>query len=78
MQVTPYFAFCVLVRRPELADLTHRLEQAIVDPLQSSVQADGRTRCWVYVPESDKYLRVILEPDGVTVHNAFYDRRFRP
>ena len=25
-----------------------------------------------------RYLRVILLPDGETVHNAFFDRRFRP
>ena len=56
----------------------HRVEQAISEPLQSSVQSDGRVRRWTYVPETGKYLRVVLEPDGVTVHNAFYDRRFEP
>jgi hypothetical protein len=25
-----------------------------------------------------RYLRVILLPDRETVHNAFFDRRFRP
>jgi hypothetical protein len=25
-----------------------------------------------------KYLRVILLPDGETVHNAFFDRSFTP
>lgn len=25
-----------------------------------------------------RYLRVVLLPDGETVHNAFYDRRYRP
>ena len=28
--------------------------------------------------EAGKYLRVVTEPDGETVHNAFFDRRFKP
>jgi hypothetical protein len=43
------------------------------------VQADGRIRRWVQVPEMEnRYLRVVLLPDGETVHNAFFDRRFVP
>jgi hypothetical protein len=31
------------------------------------------------VPEMDnRYLRVILLPDGETIHNAFFDRDFVP
>jgi hypothetical protein len=31
------------------------------------------------VPEMGKrYLRVVLPPDGETVHNAFFDRGFEP
>jgi hypothetical protein len=26
----------------------------------------------------DRYLRVILLPDGETVHNAFFDRGYKP
>ena len=35
-------------------------------------------RYWVYIPEAGKYLRVVTEPDGETVHNAFLDRGFKP
>jgi len=42
------------------------------------VQPNGRIRRWVFVAEAGKYLRVVTEPDGETVHNAFFDRRFRP
>ena len=39
---------------------------------------DGRIRLWARIPEAGgKWLRVVVEPDGETVHNAFYDRRFR-
>ena len=54
------------------------IELAIQQPLAEVVQGDGRTRRWVYIPEEQRYLRVILLADGETVHNAFFDRRFRP
>ncbi len=55
------------------------IERAIKSPLRETVQSDGRLRRWVQVPEMDnRYLRVILLPDGETVHNAFFDRRFVP
>jgi hypothetical protein len=41
------------------------------------VQADGRIKKWSYIEEVDRYLRVILLEDGETVHNAFFDRRFK-
>jgi len=31
-----------------------------------------------FISEAGKYLRVVTEPDGQTVHNAFLDRRFKP
>ena len=37
-----------------------------------------RIRRWLYIPEAQRYLRVVLLADGETVHNAFLDRRFRP
>ena len=47
-------------------------------PLAEAVQADGRIRRWVYIPQEQRYLRVVLLADGETVHNAFFDRRFEP
>jgi chorismate-pyruvate lyase len=42
------------------------------------MQADGRIRRWKQIPEADgRWLRVVLLEDGETVHNAFFDRRFR-
>ncbi len=41
------------------------------------VQTDGRIRRWRRIPEfENKVLRVILLEDGLTVHNAFFDRDF--
>ncbi len=42
------------------------------------VQRDGRIRHWAYIVEVTRYLRVVLLADGVTVHHAFFDRRFTP
>lgn len=55
------------------------LERAINSPVARSVQSDGRIRLWVQIEEMEgRYLRVILMPDGETVHNAFFDRGFKP
>jgi len=55
------------------------MNRAIANPLREEVQADGRIHRWVKIEEMEgRYLRVILLPDGETVHNAFFDRRFEP
>jgi hypothetical protein len=55
------------------------IERAVQQPVKEAVQADGRIRRWARIPEAeDKYLRIVLLPDGETVHNAFFDRSFKP
>ena len=58
-----------------------RIDSAIYsvlnNPIRKEVQHNGRVRLWAYIPEPKKYLRVVTESDGETVHNAFFDRRFR-
>lgn len=76
LKTTPYFEQSVRLRRPYLRDAW--IEEVLRNPLRVEVQANGRIRHWGYVPELAKYLRVVTEPDGETVHNAFPDRRFRP
>ena len=41
-------------------------------------QSDGRIRRWAYIKEVDKYLRIIILKDLKTIHNAFFDRSFKP
>lgn len=36
-----------------------------------------RIRRWVYVESEQKYFRVVLLEDGINVHNAYFDRRYR-
>jgi hypothetical protein len=61
-------------RMIDLDDVKRALEQ----PTYKASQPDGRVRHWVWVEVHHRWLRVIVEPDGETVHNAFLDRNFRP
>jgi hypothetical protein len=53
------------------------IESAIQDSQEEKVQTDGRIRRWTWVEEESNFLRVILLEDGVTVHNAFFDRDYK-
>jgi hypothetical protein len=54
------------------------IERVILSPMREEMQSDGRIRRWAPIAEMDnRVLRVILLSDGETVHNAFFDRRFR-
>lgn len=65
-----------MVRRPYLKD--EWIVSTLSNPICTEVQANGRIRRWAFIPETGKYLRVVTEPDGETVHNASLDRRFKP
>ena len=54
------------------------IERVITKPIAEVVQEDGRIRRWGRIREfGNQVLRVVLLPDGETVHNAFFDRSFR-
>jgi len=54
------------------------IERVIRSPEREQVQADGWIRRWARIEEAEgRYLRVVLLPDGETVHNAFFDRSFK-
>ncbi|MEW5720771.1 MAG: hypothetical protein AB1817_19255 [Chloroflexota bacterium] len=75
MKTTDYFTRSVMARRPYLK--AEWIEQVLKNPMRTEVQPNGRIRRWAFISGTGKYLRVVTEPDGVTVHNAFFDRRFR-
>ena len=55
------------------------IQHVVEHPMREVIQADGRIRRWAPIKEmEDRYLRVVLLPDGETVHNAFFDRSFEP
>ncbi len=76
MKFTSYFLYTRT--RPDRSCIKEEwIRNAIDNPLRMEVQKDGRIRKWIYVKEINKYLRIILLSDGVTVHNAFFDRNFQ-
>jgi len=64
-----------MTRRPYLKAVW--IEYAVNNSVRVEIQPNGRIRRWAFIVELDKYLRVVLEPDGETVHNAFPDRGFK-
>ena len=78
MKFTQYFQAMRL--RPDRAMIRIEwIQQVVEHPVREVIQTDGRIRRWASIPEMEgRYLRVILLPDGETVHNAFFDRRFIP
>ena len=75
--MTDYFRNNVLLKRAYLR--SEWCAEAIAHPLRREVQReDGRIRHWIFVQELGYYLRVVTLEDGITIHNAFPDRRFKP
>ena len=78
MKYTQYFL--AMRRRPDRAMIHPEwIEQVVEHPVREVIQQDGRIRRWAPIQAMQgRYLRVILLPDGETVHNAFFDRSFTP
>jgi hypothetical protein len=77
LKTTDYFKH--IRTRPDRARILDEwIKLAIEHPVREEIQSDGRIRRWVYIEAEQKYLRVILLDDGETVHNAFFDRTFKP
>ena len=78
MKFTRYFE--TMRQRPDRGTIRVEWIQRVVEhPMKEVVQKEGRIRRWAPIEEmSSRYLRVVLLPDGETVHNAFFDRTFAP
>jgi len=78
VKFTRYFQ--AMRERPDRAMIRLEWIQHVMNnPVCEVIQEDGRIRRWAVISEMDgRYLRVILLPDGETVHNAFFDRSFTP
>ena len=77
MRFTQYFLH--IHQRPDRRDIKIEwIERVVAGPTKETVQSDGRIRRWGRIVEAGgKYLRVVLLEDGETIHNAFFDRRYR-
>ena len=78
MKTTSYFES--IRTRPDRAIIREAwIMQVVESPERELVQDDGRIRRWARIDEAGgRYLRVVLLPDGQTVHNAFFDRGYKP
>ncbi len=76
MKTTNYFETNVMNRRPYLK--VEWIEYVLRNPIRTIEQNNRRISHWAFISEIGKYLRVVTEPDGKTVHNAFPDRGFKP
>jgi hypothetical protein len=78
VKITTYFE--AIRKRPDRSIIEDTwIERAMQSPIREEIQTDGRIKRWAAVPEMEgRFLRVVLLPDGETVHNAFFDRRFKP
>lgn len=78
MKTTQYFQ-TVRVRKDRAIIKDDWIQRVIDGPEREFIQSDGRIRRWARIEEMEgKYLRVILLSDGVTIHNAFFDRGYKP
>ncbi|MDE0164442.1 MAG: hypothetical protein OXH92_09510 [Bryobacterales bacterium] len=79
MKTTRYFEERVLPKRPYIDRAW--CAEIIAAPLHREEQPDGRVRFWGEVTRpgeaKPRILRVVTLTDGETIHNAFFDRRFR-
>jgi hypothetical protein len=78
VQTTRYFTEQVLRKRPYIEPAW--CEAVVHAPLHRESQPDGRIRFWGAIVDPrdgrTRYLRVVTLDDGVTLHNAFFDRDF--
>jgi hypothetical protein len=78
LKTTHYFD-ATRKRQDRCAILDEWIAAVVLHPAYQVIQSDGRIRRWAMIDAAEgRYLRVVLLPDGETVHNAFFDRRFKP
>jgi hypothetical protein len=77
MKTTEYFKY--IRKRPDRSIIKDEwIEYVINNPLKEEIQLDKRIKRWAKIEETGgRVLRVILLDDGVTIHNAFFDRSFK-
>ncbi|MGZ4969585.1 MAG: hypothetical protein ACXV8O_14840 [Methylobacter sp.] len=76
MKFTQYFLY-TRNRLDRSAIKLEWIEYVVASPIKTQRQVDGRFKKWGFIKEEGKYLRVIVLEDEETVHNAFFDRRFK-
>lgn len=76
LKTTRYFELNVLQKRPYM--LLEWCRLALESPDEKVLQTDGRIRYYKHIEAEKKFIRVITLEDGETIHNAFFDRNYKP
>lgn len=76
MRFTKYFLY-TQERADRKAIKKEWIEYVFKHYIKEEKQQDGRLKRWAYIQEAKKYLRIIVLEDGITIHNAFFDRSFK-
>jgi hypothetical protein len=78
MKTTAYFD-ATRIRPDRVGIRDDWIRRVVRYPEREHRQMHGRIRRWARIAEMEnRYLRVVLLPDGKTVRNAFFDRGFKP
>ncbi len=79
MKTTRYFEEQILRKRPYIEP--EWCSRVIAAHLHREEQPDGRVRYWGKITrpgeDAPRILRVVTLADEETIHNAFFDRRFK-
>ena len=71
MKFTRYFQY--MRQRPDRAGIKMEwIEETFHAAVYTEVQEDGRIRKWKMIEDEGKYLRVVLLPDGETIHQYLF------
>jgi len=78
VKYTTYFE--TMRSRPDRREIKKEwIQRVIAGAEREEIQTDGRIRPWARIAEAEgRALRVVLLPDGETLHNRFFDRGFKP
>lgn len=77
MKTTRYFEENVIGQKRQYIK-REWCEITLTNPDYTTIQADVRVRYYRYIEEAEKFIRVVTLEDGITIHNAFFDRNFKP
>ena len=75
MKYSNHFLKDVRHKRPYLND--EIIENILQNPLKIEIQDNGWTKIWGFSNNHDKFIRIVMLEDGITIHTAFFDRNFK-
>ena len=75
MKYSNHFINDVRPKRPYLND--EIIESILQNSLKIENQDNGWTKIWGFSDIHNKFIRIVMLEDGITIHTAFFDRSFK-